>query len=178
MLIERVITLDQSDCCSGSLDKLEAHRLGIAHLAVSVMLRNTNGQVLLQRRHIGKYHCGGLWANTCCGHPRPGELPSMAASRRLKEEMGIKALLHPVGVFRYRCEVTNELIENELVHLFVGMYSGCVRPNPSEVDEVLWIDPDRLLTVTNFSEGRKFAPWFNIYCRSRPDFIAGLNVGY
>ena len=51
------------------------------------------GELLLQRRAFKKYHSGGLWTNTCCSHPRPGENVSEAAVRRLEEEMGLHCKL-------------------------------------------------------------------------------------
>src|SRR5580765_8191069 len=90
---EQVILVDADDQAIGVAAKLAAHREGRLHRAISVQLRDANGQLLLQKRHVGKYHSGGLWTNTCCSHPRPGETPLEAAHRRLAGEMGIACTL-------------------------------------------------------------------------------------
>ena len=71
----------------GTMDKMAAHRCGVLHRAFSVFIFNAKGQLLLQQRAFNKYHSGGLWTNTCCSHPRPGEFTLDAAHRRLQEEM-------------------------------------------------------------------------------------------
>ena len=76
-MIEHVILVDENDNPLGQQEKLKAHELAQCHRAFSVFIYRKNAQneieILLQQRHLGKYHCGGLWTNTCCGHPRPGE---------------------------------------------------------------------------------------------------------
>jgi isopentenyl-diphosphate Delta-isomerase len=94
--------------------------------------------VLLQRRAASKYHSAGLWTNSCCGHPRPGEAVRDAAERRLKEEMGIGVPLTPQGTFIYRADLSNGLVEHELDHLFVGRFNGDPNPDRDEADEWRW----------------------------------------
>ncbi len=91
------------------------------------------GELLLQRRNPAKYHSGLLWANACCSHPLPGESTVDAAHRRLKQEMGIACALTPLFTFDYRAPVSEELIENELVHVFGGTHDGPVDADPAEV---------------------------------------------
>ena len=92
-----VVLVDNNDVPTGRLEeKLEAHHRGDLHRAFSVLLSDGTGRLLLQRRALAKYHSGGLWTNTCCGHPRPGEAVSAAAERRLMEEMGIACRLTPL----------------------------------------------------------------------------------
>jgi isopentenyl-diphosphate delta-isomerase len=102
---EEVILVDEDDRPLGVAPKLAAHRQGQLHRALSVQLQDRHGRLLLQKRHIGKYHSGGLWTNTCCGHPRPSETAIDAAHRRLKEEMGISCPLLPLFSARYRAEL-------------------------------------------------------------------------
>src|SRR3954452_1171124 len=98
----------------GEGEKLAVHLQGALHRAFSVFAYNATGELLLQRRALSKYHSGGLWANTCCGHPRPGEATSEAARRRLFEELGMGCgELRESGVLRYRAEIA-DLVENEL----------------------------------------------------------------
>jgi isopentenyl-diphosphate delta-isomerase len=137
---ERVIIVDMEDHETGTAPKLAAHVTGDLHRAVSVLLADGNGRVLLQRRALEKYHSPGLWTNTCCGHPRPGELTEAAAARRLIEEMGIRASIDRVATFTYRAELDHGLIEHEVDHLFVGRWSGKPNPNPAEVAEWKWMN--------------------------------------
>ena len=86
---EHVVLVDESDAEVGEGEKLDVHRKGALHRAFSVFAFNEAGELLLQRRALGKYHSGGLWTNSACGHPRPGEAVADAARRRLFEELGI-----------------------------------------------------------------------------------------
>ncbi len=134
--------IDESDAPLGVGEKLAVHRSGALHRAFSVFAFNAAGELLLQRRALSKYHSGGLWANTCCGHPRPGESTAGAARRRLGEELGIGCGdLRPAGVLRYRAELA-DLVENELDHLLVTEVSEEPRPDPDEVVEWRYLAPD------------------------------------
>ena len=88
--MEQVILVDDNDVETGVMEKMQAHREGVLHRAFSIFIFNPKGEMLLQQRAINKYHSGGLWTNTCCSHPRPGEEITDAAKRRLFEEMGIE----------------------------------------------------------------------------------------
>ena len=90
---EEVILVNEQDEQTGTIEKMEAHRKALLHRAFSIFIFNTRGEMLLQQRALGKYHSPGLWTNTCCSHPRPGEGVESAAARRLKEEMGIETSL-------------------------------------------------------------------------------------
>src|SRR5262245_15806998 len=105
----RVILVDAADVETGTAEKLDAHRRGLRHRAISVFIRNRAGALLLQRRNPGKYHSGGLWANACCSHPAPGENVSEAAPRRLREELGIVCPLAPLFRFSYRDHVSSDM---------------------------------------------------------------------
>jgi isopentenyl-diphosphate Delta-isomerase len=136
---ERVVLVDSDDNYLGTAEKLHAHRAGLLHRAISVFLLNPAGEVLMQRRAAGKYHSAGLWSNTCCSHPRPGETPQAAAERRLMEEMGIACELRPVFSFLYRAELDPELTEHELDHVFLGTTATDPTPDPDEVGEWRWV---------------------------------------
>lgn len=140
---ERVILVDEHDAPVGEAEKLEAHRMGVLHRAFSVFVQDGAGQVLLQRRATSKYHSGGLWSNTCCGHPRPGEDTRAAALRRLREEMGLACLLKPAGTFIYRASL-GDLVEHEYDHVFAGVFPGSPQPDPAEVAEWRWVSLDEL----------------------------------
>lgn len=122
-----------------TMDKYEAHRLGLLHRAVSVFLFD-GCQLLLQKRAVDKYHSGGLWTNTCCTHPRLGESPLETSIRRLREEMGISCDLQELFQFSYFIQFAPDLYEHEYDHVFVGSWQGEPNPDPSEVEDWRWID--------------------------------------
>lgn len=138
MTREDLILVNPDDESIGVEEKMEVHQRGLLHRAFSVFLYNHKNELLLQRRAFHKYHSGGLWSNSCCGHPRPGEDTTASATRRLGEELGIACQLVPVGSFTYRIAFENGLIENEIDHVFLGRYQGDIRPNPDEVSDWKW----------------------------------------
>ncbi|MCP3678907.1 MAG: isopentenyl-diphosphate Delta-isomerase [Gammaproteobacteria bacterium] len=149
-MIEQVIVVDSNDCEIGVAEKLAAHQQGLCHRAFSIFVfgrRQQPQRLLLQQRHQDKYHSAGLWSNTCCGHPRPGELIEAAASRRLNEELGLIVQLDKVDVFHYRAQLEHGLIENEIDHLFIGFYHGeSMMLHPQEVAQTAWV------TITSLKE--------------------------
>lgn len=155
---EHIILIDHHDRTIGSAEKVEAHRKGLLHRAFSVFVRRPDGAILLQRRASGKYHTPGLWSNTCCGHPRPGETVVSGAARRLNEEMGLTCPLRVVGRFRYRAVLDNSLIEHEIDHVLSGVSTATPTPCPDEVDEWRWVTPTALGRELS-SQGARFTPW-------------------
>ncbi len=83
MAEERLILVDEKNRAVGIGGKTAVHRAGLLHRAFSIFIVDEQGRILLQRRSRQKYHSGGLLANSCCGHPRPGETTLVAARRRL-----------------------------------------------------------------------------------------------
>lgn len=83
---EQVILVDEADRAFSHGGKLQIHEEGLLHRAFSIFVFNDAGECLIQKRASGKYHSAGKWANSCCGHPRPGEPTAKAAGRRLTEE--------------------------------------------------------------------------------------------
>jgi isopentenyl-diphosphate Delta-isomerase len=130
---EQVILVDAEDREQGVLEKSRAHREGRLHRAFSVFVFGSNGTMLLQRRALDKYHSGGLWTNTCCSHPRPGESTAAAAHRRLQEEMGFDCALEETHTFVYRAALDHGMHEHELDHVLVGRSDAIPRPMPDEV---------------------------------------------
>ena len=161
MTEEFVILVDEHDRELGVMEKIEAHRKGALHRALSVLVFNTKGEILLQQRANSKYHSGGLWTNTCCSHPRPGELVSAAASRRLEEEMGIELQLKNVGSFIYRAELDKGLTEHELDHVFTAIFDGTPNTNTHEVSDWKYVSVDFLMKdiTTNPTQ---YTEWFKI----------------
>ena len=146
------------------VEKLEVHQKGLRHKAVSVFVLN-GSKVLIQQRALTKYHTPGLWANTCCTHPRWGEDAATCAVRRLSEELGITGLFPSHrDRLEYRAEVGNGLIEHELVDIFLAEAPAdlAVRPNPAEVHSVRWVDfYDLCAEVARRPE--QFTPWLRLY---------------
>ncbi|RTL49056.1 MAG: isopentenyl-diphosphate Delta-isomerase [Sphingobacteriales bacterium] len=131
--MESVILVNTKDEAIGMMEKMEAHQKGLLHRAFSVFIFNTKGELLLQQRALQKYHSAGLWTNTCCSHPRPGESIIDAAERRLHEEMGFTTPLHKIFDFVYRAPFENGLTEHEFDHVLVGYYDAAIEPCNTEV---------------------------------------------
>ena len=158
-MIENVVLIDEADADLGIGEKLAVHRSGELHRAFSVFAFNERGELLLQRRALTKYHSGGLWTNSACGHPRPGEATAAAARRRLFEELGVHCgELAPAGVYRYRAEIL-DLVENELDHLFVTTVTDEPVPDPDEVVEWKFVELEELAAWI-VATPREFTAWF------------------
>ncbi len=156
---EFVILVDELDNETGIMEKMEVHRKAILHRAISVFIVNTKGEWLLQRRALNKYHSNGLWTNTCCSHPFPGESNIEAAHRRLREEMGLNAGLEEIFQFIYREELDNELTEHELDHIFIGVTDKKPEINTSEVADWKYIHFDDLKNELEQSP-ENYTVWF------------------
>ncbi len=160
-MTEKVILVDHDDGELGSMEKLEAHRTGKLHRAFSIFIFNRGHQLLLQKRADHKYHSGGLWTNTCCSHPRPGDNLKMAAHRRLQEEMGFDCELHHKFHFTYSADFENGLVENELDHVFIGWFDGFPVINREEASEWRYVSLPALKEEIKQSPS-KFTVWLKI----------------
>jgi isopentenyl-diphosphate delta-isomerase len=152
------------------IEKMEAHRRGILHLAISVFIFSGD-KLLIQQRAFGKYHCGGQWANTCCTHPHFDEAPDHAAARRMMEELGFAVPLTPRRIVEYRADVGSDLVEHERVHMFTGEADPAtlaMLPDPEEVAATRWVSADELRDEIKASP-ESFTPWFRIYLDRFPD---------
>ncbi|RFU83168.1 isopentenyl-diphosphate Delta-isomerase [Streptomyces triticagri] len=152
--------VDEDGTTIGTAEKLSAHQPpGRLHRAFSVFLFDERGRLLLQRRALGKYHSPGVWSNTCCGHPYPGESPFAAAARRTHEELGVSpSLMAEAGTVRYNHpDPDSGLVEQEFNHLFVGMVQSPLRPDPQEVAETAFVTPAEL--AVRHEQG-PFSAWF------------------
>ncbi len=156
-----IILVDELDRQIGTAEKMAAHRSGRLHRAFSILIFNTQGEMLIQKRARGKYHSGGLWTNACCSHPRAGAYILPEANRRLFEEMGIQCELEEIFSFIYRAEFENGLVENEFDHVFWGTTDADPRLNPEEAEDWrrLGLENLRAEIATN---PEHFTPWFRI----------------
>ena len=139
-----VILVDKEDNAIGKEEKVEAHKKALLHRAFSVFVFNSKKELLLQKRAIGKYQSAGLWANTCCSHPRKGEDLTSAAHRRLKEELGFDCDIKEIFSFKYKTRI-GDLFENEYNHVLMGTCDAEPNPNPEEVESWKWIGIDELV---------------------------------
>jgi isopentenyl-diphosphate Delta-isomerase len=156
------------------VDKIEVHRRGLKHPAVSVFVTDGD-RILIQRRALAKYHTPGLWANTCCTHPRWGEELAACAVRRLGEELGIAGLApEPTGRVEYRADVGGGMVEHELVDVFLAHapHGIDVRPDPAEVMAVRWVGLTALIAEITAAPGR-FTPWLRLYLSDHRETIFG-----
>ena len=156
--MENIILVDTADRPVGICEKLEAHAKPMLHRAFSIFLYS-DGQMLLQGRNRNKYHSGGLWANACCSHPRAGETLEEAASRRLREELGIQAPLTELFSFLYFAQFSKHLFEYEYDHVFLGKYSGTPDFNPDEAEEMRWVQFSQLRREL-VEHPEAFSVWF------------------
>ncbi len=142
--MEHVILVDDNDNAIGTMEKMEAHRKGLLHRAFSVVLFNSKGEILIQKRAQSKYHSGGLWTNACCSHPLPNEPIAEATQRKLKQEMGIELQTTFAYKFFYYTQFEANLIEHECDHVFTGTFDGVPIINPNEVEDWKYISMEKL----------------------------------
>jgi isopentenyl-diphosphate delta-isomerase len=159
---EQLILVDEGNRAVGTGPKLGVHREGLLHRAFSIFMVDDEGRLLLQQRNRAKYHSGGLWANSCCGHPRPGERTLAAARRRLNEEIGIEDPL-TFGFFaRYHADLDHGLQENELVYVYFGRLRTRPKPNPAEVAKLEFVSVNEL-TRRIKQKPQAYAFWLRHY---------------
>ncbi|MEU8953088.1 isopentenyl-diphosphate Delta-isomerase [Streptomyces sp. NPDC048518] len=152
--------VDEDGRTIGTAEKLSAHQApGQLHRAFSVFLFDEQGRLLLQQRALGKYHSPGVWSNTCCGHPYPGEAPFAAAARRTYEELGVSpSLLAEAGTVRYNHpDPESGLVEQEYNHLFVGMVQSALSADPAEIGATAFVTAAEL---AERHDRDPFSAWF------------------
>jgi len=157
---ELVILLDEAGRPAGTMPKADVHGPDTPlHLAFSVYLFDSGGRLLVTRRALGKRTWPGVWTNSCCGHPAPGEDPAAAARRRLDQELGLRPARLELVLpdFTYRAVAADGVVENEVCPVFFAHLDGDPEPTPAadpgEVAEWRWVpwDQFRALAAT--------APW-------------------
>ncbi|MBX2917259.1 MAG: isopentenyl-diphosphate Delta-isomerase [Cyclobacteriaceae bacterium] len=166
--MEEVILVDEQDQEIGTMEKLAAHKLGKLHRAFSILVFNSKGELMLQQRALGKYHSGGLWTNTCCSHPRPGETAIEAGKRKLIQEMGFDCELTYSHKFIYKVELDNNLIEHEWDHVLIGSYEGAPNLNPEEALNWKFMALDALQKDVAVNP-QHYTQWFKIILQ-QPQF--------
>ena len=173
MISNDVILVNEADESIGQMEKMQAHLEGKLHRAFSVFVFNSEGEMLIHKRALDKYHSPGLWTNACCSHPMPGEPKEAAVVRRMQEEIGLRAPFRHLFHFVYRAELENDLIEHELDHVFLSITDDEPIINPKEVAEFKYIDPHELLTDIK-SNPEHYTAWFKLIVDRVVDIHAQL----
>jgi isopentenyl-diphosphate delta-isomerase len=138
---EQVVLVDDAGRGIGVADKAAVHGTDTPlHLAFSCYVFDADRRLLLTRRAEHKRTWPGVWTNSACGHPAPGEPIAAAVRRRLREELGVmlESLTLMLPEFRYRAEMADGIVEHELCPVFVATTSDEVCADPAEVAEHRW----------------------------------------
>lgn len=159
--MSKIILVNKKDQEIGSGNKLEVHKLGLLHRSFSIFIFNSAGELLIQKRAKNKYHSGGLWSNTCCSHQKVNESLSKVVHKRLMEEMGIDCYLKESFSFLYNVKLNNNLIENELDHVFIGVCDKKPKLNPKEVSNFKYISLKEVKKDIKTHPGN-YTEWFKI----------------
>lgn len=161
---EQVVLLSENGLPVGVTDKASVHTLDTPlHLAFSCHVFNSAGQILVTRRALSKLTWPGVWTNSFCGHPAPGEAIEGAVVRRAADEIGLTLTDVTLALpdFRYRAVDASGIVENEICPVYTARAASDVLPNPSEVAEFEWVDP---ATLTNSVAATPwaFSPWLTL----------------
>lgn len=153
---DEVVLLDDDGSPVGTASRTTVHGPDTPlHLAFSCYLYDARGRVLLTRRALSKRTWPGVWTNSFCGHPRPGEGMVDAVHRYAVRELGVPVQrVEPLlPDFRYRAVDASGTVENEVCPVFTAVLDGEVEPDPAEVMELQWVEPAALHTAA------EAAPW-------------------
>ncbi len=157
-----LILVDSQDQQLGSADKASCHDGdGMLHRAFSVLIFNSRGELLLQRRAPGKRLWGGFWSNSCCSHPRDGETMDVASQRRVWEELGLKTELHYLYKFEYHASFGEAGSEHELCWVYIGLSDDPPSTNSNEISEWRYISLSDLEDELS-AHPEQFTPWFKL----------------
>lgn len=170
---ELVILVDNQDKETGTMEKMQAHVEAMLHRAFSVFIFNSSGELMLQQRSLSKYHSPGLWTNTCCSHPRPGERTLDAAHRRMVEEMGFDCDFTEAFSFIYKAPFSNELTEHEYDHVFIGISDKLPKINEDEVAAFRMAKIEDIREDMN-RDPEKYTIWFRIAFDRVEDYFRSL----
>jgi isopentenyl-diphosphate Delta-isomerase len=160
---EALILVDEADREVGHLSKTKCHDgQGVLHRAFSLLIFNSEGELLLQQRSSSKRLWPLYWSNSCCSHPRRAESMEAAIHRRLYEELGLRCPLHFLFKFQYQAQFESAGSEQELCSVFIGRSREPLRVDPNEIRAVRWIHPEALQAELSGNEAARFTPWFKL----------------
>jgi isopentenyl-diphosphate Delta-isomerase len=169
---ELVVLVNDKNEQIGVMPKLAAHNANTPlHRAFSVYVFNQDGKFLLTQRALSKKVFPGVWTNSCCGHPGPGEKTEDAIKRRLKLELGLtpQKITVVLPKYRYRAEM-NGIVENEICPVYTAIVSSDPKPNSQEVESYEWIDWKGFLKKLKETP-EKYSPW----CKEQAELLKGLS---
>jgi isopentenyl-diphosphate delta-isomerase len=169
---ELVVLVDDAGTPIGSADKSVIHDGDTPlHLAFSCHVFHQDGRVLVTRRALGKRTFPGVWTNSFCGHPGPGEDTADAVRRRAARELGLEVVsLAPVlPQFRYRATDASGIVENEICPVFRATVDADPQPAEDEVAEWQWVEPERLRAAVEAAP-YAFSPWLVLQLAEWDDF--------
>ena len=159
---EQLILVDSDDREIGYLAKAAAHLgSGVLHRAFSLFVFNPEGELLVQQRAHGKHLWPGYWSNTCCSHPRRGENMDSAITRRLREELGMRAELGFLFKFQYRTQYDAHGAEHELCWVYAGRSTERPCANTHEIATWRYVTP-QALQAEIICAPERFTPWFKV----------------
>ncbi len=159
--MESVILVDETGFARGTAAKAAVHHARTPlHLAFSCYLFDDAGRFLLTRRAESKRTWPGVWTNTCCGHPLPGEPVADSVRRRLRQELGIATaeLVLVLPRFRYQARMANGVVENEVCPVYAAYSDAAPAPDPAEVAEIAWVDWDQFCDAVRTGR-QSVSPW-------------------
>ena len=157
--MENIALVSPDNQITGYSPKLLVHQQGLLHRAFSVVIFNSAGEILMQKRAATKYHSGGLWTNTCCSHLVEGKDMETYIHERLQHEMGFDCDLKFAFTFHYTAKFDNGLIENEIDHVYTGKWDGIPTPHPTEADDYRWASPENIKSEMQLHP-EIFTVWF------------------
>jgi len=162
-MAELIVFVDENGQPTGETgEKLASHTANTRlHLAFSCYVFDDKGKVLVTRRALTKKVWPGVWTNTVCGHPGPGEDMIAAMSRRLQDELGMLAKDFQVVLpkYSYRTPRFNGIIENEFCPVYFARANSDIRPNPEEVAEYKWLKWREFVAQAAADKGDVFSWW-------------------
>jgi len=176
---DTLILVDEDENTIGYEEKEQCHLVPTKlHRAFSIFIFNSEGQMFIHKRASLKKTWPGYWTNACCSHPRKGETFETATVRRLREELGFETTVTHLFFFRYEAKFDEEYGENEIDHVFLGIYDGKISPDRNEIEEWKFIGIEDLLHDIAVSE--TYTPWFRealpgVLARLR-DFLEAVPV--
>jgi isopentenyl-diphosphate delta-isomerase len=158
---ELIVLVDEQGNVRGSAPKLASHHAGTPlHLAFSCYVFDRAGNLLVTRRAAAKKTWPGVWTNSCCGHPAPGEDIPAAVARRARDELGtgLRAIDPILPGFRYQAEMASGIRENELCPVFRAESDGILAADPGEVADLAW-EPWTVFADAVIHDKRDVSPW-------------------
>jgi isopentenyl-diphosphate delta-isomerase len=172
---EQLILVDDLDREIGFKAKTDAHLgNGVLHRAFSIFVFNSDDELLLQQRSLAKMLWPGYWSNTCCSHPRRGEIMADAVTRRLEQELGFECPLEYLYKFKYQAQFGAVGAEHELCSVYFGRYDGPVDVNVNEIAATRFVGVDALERELKTAP-ETFTPWFKMeWVHIKANYLDGM----